>query len=89
MSIIKSSRNEDQLLFDGFVYRRAKPSLSVWRCERNDFPERVRSAETQYMIGTHSNHAPGRGQMIANEFKSRITHHAVISQDPPRTIIQY
>ena len=25
--------------------------------------------------------------MIANEFKSKLTHHAVISHDPPRRII--
>ena len=87
MSIIKASRNQDQLLFDGFVYRRAKPSLSAWRCGRNDCPGRVRSDETKYIVVTHHNHAPDRDQMIANEFKSKITHHAVISHDPPRRII--
>lgn len=87
MSIIKSSRNQDQLLLDGYVYRRAKPSLCIWRCGRNDCPGRVRSRDTDYMIVTHHIHAPNPEHTIANEFKSKIVHHAMISHDPPRRII--
>ena len=89
MSVVQSSRNQDQLLLDGYVYRRAAPSSSVCRCGRNDCPGRVRPGpgETQYILTTHHIHAPNPEQTIANEFKSKIVHHAMISHDAPRRII--
>jgi hypothetical protein len=36
MSIIKSSKNKDQLLLDAYRYRRANKSQVLWRCCRND-----------------------------------------------------
>ena len=91
MPLVKSSRNQDQLLLDGYVYRRATTSSSIWRCGRNDCPGRVRPGpgpgETQYVLTTHHIHARNSEQTIANEFKSKIVHHAMISHDAPRRII--
>ncbi|CAF3692514.1 unnamed protein product [Rotaria socialis] len=36
MSIVKSSKNKDQVLLDGFRYRRDRKSQTIWRCCRND-----------------------------------------------------
>lgn len=87
MSIVKSSRNQDQLLLNGYVYRRAKTSQTNWRCGRNNCAGRVRFDDTQYIIVTEHNHAPNPEQMIANAFKSKISSGAVLSHDPPRRII--
>ncbi|CAF5010272.1 unnamed protein product, partial [Rotaria sp. Silwood1] len=35
MSIVKSSKNKDQLLLSGYRYRRANKSQIIWRCCRN------------------------------------------------------
>ena len=40
MSLIKSSKGNDQLLLDGFRYRRDK---AVWRCVKDKCKDRARS----------------------------------------------
>lgn len=87
MSIVKSSRNKDQLLLDGYVYRRAKASETTWRCGRNNCAGRVCFNGTRYLTVTELNHAPNPEQTIANAFKSTITASAASSHDPPRRII--
>ena len=87
MSIIKSSRNKDQLLLDGFCYRRANNSQLIWRCYRNNCAGRVRFDGTQYNNVTDHNHAPNPDQLIAAEYRSRIIDSAVTSYYPPRRII--
>ena len=58
MSIIKSSRNKDQLLLEGFCYRHAKTSQTIWRCGKNSCAGRVCFADTRYITVTDHNHAP-------------------------------
>ncbi|CAF0775449.1 unnamed protein product [Adineta steineri] len=87
MSIIKSSKKQDQLLLDGYCYRRAKSSETTWRCSKNNCAGRVRFDNIKYVSITDHNHAPNPEQTIANEFKSKISNSATISHDPPRRII--
>lgn len=87
MSIVKSSRNKDQLLLDGFRYRRANKSQSIWRCYKNNCAGRVRCDGLQYVNVTDHIHAPCPEELIAMEFKSKIVDSAVTSYYPPRRII--
>ena len=87
MSIIKSSKNQDQLLLDGYCYRRAKTSETIWRCGRNNCADSVCFDDMKYVTVTNHNHAPNPDQTISNEFKSKISKNAAISHYPPRRII--
>ena len=49
MSIIRSSKDKDQLLLDGFHCRRANKSQSIWRCCKNNCAGRVRFDGFQYV----------------------------------------
>ncbi|CAF3471643.1 unnamed protein product [Rotaria sp. Silwood1] len=87
MSIVKSSKNKDQLLLSGYHYRRANKSQIIWRCCRNDCAGRVRFDGTDYIKVTDHLHAPNPEETISVEFKSNISSGATISHDPPRRII--
>jgi len=80
MSIVKSSKTKDQILHNGYLYRRAKKSQIIWRCCRNKWSGRVRFDGTEYIKVTDHVHAP-------MEFKSNISSGATSSHDPPRRII--
>ncbi|CAF3401466.1 unnamed protein product [Rotaria socialis] len=49
MSIVKSSKNKNHLLLDGFRYRSANKSESIWRCYKNSCAGRVRFDGLQYL----------------------------------------
>ncbi len=87
MSIVKSSKNQDQLLLDGYRYRRANKSKTIWRCCRNNCAGRVRFDGIGYVSVTDHLHAPNPEETISIEFKSDITSSATTSHDPPRRII--
>jgi hypothetical protein len=87
MSIIKSSKNKDQLLLDAYRYRRANKSQVLWRCCRNDCAGRVRFDGIEYAKVTDHVHAPNPEETISMEFRSNITSGATTSHDPPRRII--
>lgn len=87
MSIVKSSKNKDHLLLDGFRYRSANKSQSIWRCNKNNCAGRVRFDGSQYLTVTDHVHAPCPEESIAIEFKSKIVDSAVTSYYPPRRII--
>ncbi|CAF1522446.1 unnamed protein product [Rotaria sp. Silwood1] len=84
MSIVKSSKNKDQLLLSGYRYRRANKSQIIWRCCRNDCAGRVRFDGTGYIKVTDHLHAPNPEETISMEFNSNISSGATISHDPPR-----
>ena len=50
MSVLRSSKDKDQLLLDGFRYRRANKSQSTWRCCKNNCAGRVRFDGFQYVL---------------------------------------
>ncbi|CAF4747299.1 unnamed protein product [Rotaria socialis] len=87
MSIVKSSKNKNHLLLDGFRYRSANKSESIWRCYKNSSAGRVRFDSLQYLKVTDHVHAPCPEESIAIEFKSKIVDSAVASYYPPRRII--
>lgn len=87
MSIVKSAKNKDQLLLDGYRYRRANQSQVIWRCCRNNCAGRVRLDGLEYLKTTEHNHAPNPEETISAEFKSTISNNAKTSHDPPRRII--
>ena len=84
MSIVKSSRNKDQLLLEGFRYRRTNQSQIIWRCCWNDCPGRVRLNEAEYTKVTEHTHATNPDETISMEFKAKITSSAAACHDPPR-----
>ena len=56
MSLIKSSKGNDQLLLDGFRYRRDK---AVWRCVKDKCKGRARSDGNSFkMYQAHICQAP-------------------------------
>jgi hypothetical protein len=87
VSIVKSSKGKDQLLLDGYRYRRADKSESTWRCDKSKCAGRITSDGALYKKLTDHNHVPNPEEMIAAEFKSRIIERAMTSNDPPRRII--
>jgi hypothetical protein len=64
MSIVKSSRNKDQLLLNGYRYRRANKSQTIWRCCRNNCAGRVRFDGIGYVNVTDHLHAPNPEEFI-------------------------
>jgi hypothetical protein len=68
MSIVKSSKNKDQLLLDAYRYRRANKSQVIWRCCRNDCAGRVRFDGKGYVKVTDHVHAPNPEETISMEF---------------------
>ena len=52
----KVLQSKDQLLLDGFRYRRANKSQSIWRCCKNNCARRVRFDGFQYVPVTGHNH---------------------------------
>jgi predicted metal-dependent phosphoesterase TrpH len=87
MSIIQSSRGQDQLLVDGFRYRRANNSQLTWRCVRNNCAGRITSHDIEYIHLTDHNHAPNPDELLSKQFKSTIDERAETSDEPPRKII--
>ncbi|CAF2102258.1 unnamed protein product [Rotaria magnacalcarata] len=87
MSIVKSSKNKNHLLLDGFRYCSANKSESIWRCYKNSCAGRVCFDGLQYLKVTDHVHAPCPEELIAMEFKSKIVDSAVASYYPPRRII--
>ncbi|CAF1331470.1 unnamed protein product [Rotaria sp. Silwood1] len=73
MSIVKSSKNKDQLLLSGYRYRRANKSQIIWYCCRNDRAARVRFDGPGYIKVTDHVHAPNPEETISVEFKSNIS----------------
>ncbi|CAF3602513.1 unnamed protein product [Rotaria socialis] len=87
MSIVKSSKNKDQLLLDGFRYRRDRKSQTIWRCCRNDCGGRASFDGAIYIKVNDHIHAPNPEETIATEYKSKFVNSAITSHDPPRRII--
>ncbi|CAF1128681.1 unnamed protein product [Rotaria sordida] len=87
MSIVKSSKNKDQLLLDGFRYTRAKESQTVGRCCRNICADHVRFDGTIYINVQDHIYASNAEETIAMEFKLKIVASATTSHYPPRRII--
>jgi formate dehydrogenase maturation protein FdhE len=65
MSIIQSSRGKDQLLADGFRYRRANNSQVTWRCVRNNCAARMTSRDIEYIHLIDHNHAPNSDELLS------------------------
>ncbi|CAF4491985.1 unnamed protein product, partial [Rotaria sp. Silwood2] len=82
-----SSKNKDQLLLDGFRYRRANKSKTIWRYCKNSCAGRVCFNGATYDKVTDHNHASNPEEIISMEFKSNIIKSATTSHDPPRRII--
>ncbi|CAF4653473.1 unnamed protein product, partial [Didymodactylos carnosus] len=72
---------------DGFRYRRANKSQVTWRCVKNNCSGRVTFDGTQYIKLTDHSHALNPDEIIAAEFKSKISERAITLHDPPRRII--
>jgi len=87
MSIIQSSKGKDQLLLDGFRYRRANKSQTTWRCVRGGCAGRVTFDSMEYTILTDHNHVPNPDELISIEFKAKVNKRAETSTDAPRKII--
>ena len=87
MSIVESSKGKDQLLFEGFRYRRANKSQVTWRYVLNRCAGRLNFNSNTYVILTDHSHAPNPDALISIELKSKVSENAVISNDAPRKII--
>ncbi|CAF3904365.1 unnamed protein product [Rotaria sp. Silwood1] len=86
MTIILSSKNKDQLLFEGFRYRRDR---SVWRCIKDKCKGRARFDENIYEVyKNHTCQAPNPEEIEKAVYNYEIRKKAENSHDPPRIIIQ-
>ena len=87
MSIVKSSKNKDQLSLDGYRYHRSNKSQVIWCCCKNNYAGRLRFDGIEYVKVTDHAHAPNSEDIISMEFKSIINIGATTAHDPPRRII--
>ena len=87
MSVVKSSKGKDQLLFEGFRFRRANKSQVTWRCVLNCCAGCLNFNSNTYVILTDHSHAPNPDALISIELESKVSENAVISNDAPRKII--
>ena len=86
MSIIKSTKGSDQLLLDGFRYRRDR---LVWRCIKDGCKGRARYNENSFkMYRDHICQAPNPDEIEKAVFHYEIRKKAEQTHDPPRLIIQ-
>jgi hypothetical protein len=87
MSIIESSKGKDQLLVNGFRYRRANKSQITWRCVHGNCAGRVTFDNMECIILTDHNHVPNPDGLISIEFKAKVNKRAETSTDAPLKII--
>ncbi|CAF3845580.1 unnamed protein product [Rotaria sp. Silwood1] len=73
ISIVKSSKNKNQLLLSGYRYRRADKSQIICHCCRNDCAARVRFDGPGYIKVTDYVHVQNPEETISVEFKSNIS----------------
>ena len=74
MSIIKSAKGNDQLLFEGFRYRRDR---AVWRCVKAKCRGRARDEGSTYkMYQVHSCQAPNPDDIEKAVFNHEIRERA-------------
>jgi hypothetical protein len=86
MSIIQSIKGKDQLLFDGFRYRRDR---LVWRCVKDKCKGRARyDGVVHEMYQNHICQAPDPDQIEKAAFTHEIRTKAEQCHDPPRLIIR-
>lgn len=86
MSIIKSMMGKDQLLFDGYRYRRDK---LAWRCVKSKCKGRARHDGSIYCVyQQHGCQAPDPNEIEKALFEYEIRSKAENCHDPPRLIIQ-
>ena len=86
-AIVHSSKGKDQLLVDGFRYRRANKSQTTWRCVRSNCAGRVTWDNAECITTTDHNHTPNPDELLSIEFRAKINKRAETSTDPPRKII--
>lgn len=86
MSLIKSVRGKDQLLLDGYRYRRDK---LVWRCVSKNCNGRARYDDDIYTAyQDHICQAPNPDEIEKALYNHEIKTNAQQCHDPPRLIIQ-
>ena len=84
MSVVKSSKNKDQLLLNGYRYHRVNKSQVIWRCCKNNCAGRVRFNIIEYVKVTDHVHAPNPEEIISMEFRSIINTGATTSHGSPQ-----
>ena len=86
MLIIQSSKGKDQLLFQGFRYRRDR---TVWRCVKAKCEDRAREVGSTYSVyQEHSCQAPNPEEIEQAVFVHEIRRKAENSHDAPLLLIQ-
>ena len=84
---VRFPKNKDQLLLDGYHYRRANKSQVVWRCFKNNCACGVRFDGIEYVKVTNHVHTPNPEEIISMKLKSIINTDATTPHDPSRRII--
>jgi hypothetical protein len=85
MSLIKSIKGKDQLLLDGYRYRRDR---LVWRCVKDRCKGRARYDDGIYTVyQEHMCQAPDPDEIEKALYNHEIKKNAQESHDPPRLII--
>ena len=82
MSVVKSSRNKNQLLLDGYRFRRANKSQVIWRCCKNDCAGRLHLDEIECVKVTDHVNTSNSEEIISGKFTPVINRDARTSHDP-------
>ena len=86
MSIVKSSKDKDQLVMDIVIVAPNKSQV-IWRCCKNNCVCCLRFDGIEYVKVIDHVHAPNPEEFVSIEFKSIINTGAMTSRDPSRRII--
>ena len=87
MSIVKFSQNRNQLLLDGYRYRRGNKPQIIWRRCKNNCAGLLCFDGIEYVKVTDHAHTSNPKEIISMEFKSILNTGATTSHDPLRRII--
>lgn len=93
-AFIKSERNKDKLVFEGFIYlksRNGEAGKRYWRCENWHSSKCPGTATTDknniVTIGKQHTHGPSPTRIELARIKNNITQSAITSTLTPRAVV--
>ena len=93
-SFVKSTKNADKLVFEGFIYVKYKNGAAnkrYWRCEYwrscKCYGFAVTNANNEVTVTKQHNHGPSPNRIELARIKDRITQAAINSTLSPREIV--
>jgi hypothetical protein len=90
IKIFKSTRNNDKLSYDGYLYNKRKEAGEIifWRCVDRKWHGSGRSEHELFVFNRTHNHPPNYLSSEAAQIKSKIKNRAINTLEKPKDIIK-